>query len=83
MPVHTQVTISLSRGDFKVQFNPDGDEERLSSVFSTMEVACLELAEVSYKVRNSSIAEAPTLPNGHRPLYRNFLYTRMLWGKET
>ena len=69
------------RGDFSMQFNPDGDEERTSSVFNIMEQACMELAEVSYKLHNSSIVDAPPLSNGHRPLFKNFLYSRMLWGE--
>ena len=68
-------------GDFSVVFNPDGDEDRNCSVFHILEQACFELAEVSYKINNSRIAEVSNLSNGHRPLYRNFLYSRMLWGK--
>ena len=62
-------------------FNPDGEEDRNCSVFHLFEQACLELAEVSYKIRNSRIADVQPLPNGHRPVYKNFLYSRMLWGK--
>ena len=62
-------------------FNLDGDEDRHASVFHLLEQACFELAEVSYKIHNSGIAEAQTLANGHRPLYRGFLYSRMMWSK--
>lgn len=62
-------------------FNPDGDEDRRTSVFHLLEQACFELAEVSYKIHNSGIAEAQPLANGHRPLYKGFLYSRMMWSE--
>jgi hypothetical protein len=64
-----------------VALNLDGDEDRNCSVFHLLEQACFELAEVSYKINNSRIAEAQPLSNGHRPVYRNFLFSRMLWGE--
>lgn len=68
-------------GDFLVVFNSDGDDDKNCSIFHFLEQACFELAEVSYKINNSRMVDAQNLPSGHRPLYRNFLYSRMLWGK--
>ncbi len=64
-----------------MMFNGDSDEDKLCSAFHLLEQACLELAEVSYKINNSNITDVATLPNGHRPVYGNFIYSRMLWGK--
>lgn len=66
----------LYRGDFDIMFNPDGDEDRLCRVFYLLEVACLELAEVSYQLHNM-----PKQTGKNKPLYANFLYSRMMWGE--
>lgn len=80
-PFQSCVFLSEKRGDFKLMYNADGDEDRHCSAFHLLEQACLEMAEVSYKVHNSNITEVQVLSNGQRPLYRNFLYSRMLWGE--
>ena len=50
------------------------------SVFKLMDTACTTLAQVSYLSHNKSVKDSP-LPNGHRRLYENFVFTRMLWSK--
>lgn len=61
-------------GDFSVNF--DSDE----SAFHLFENACLKLAEVSYQFR---LDEVQALGTHHRfqPLYKNFLYSIMMWCK--
>lgn len=64
-----------------MKFSPDGGEEdNYRSVFLLLEQACFELADVSYKT-NSAASGMRKLVNGRECLYRNFLYSRMLWGK--
>ena len=64
-------------------YDPNGDEDQQSSVFYILEQACLELANLSYsyRVQNTDTANAPMLDDKSRPLYKNFIYSRMLWGK--
>lgn len=59
-------------GDFQMNYNPDGIEDKNCSAINLLEQACFEMGEISYKL------------HGHRsknmgPLYKNFLYSRMLW----
>ena len=51
-----------------------------NDVFKLMDIVCTKFAEVSYQIHNMSVKDSP-LPNGHRRLYENFVYTRMLWSK--
>ena len=62
-------------------YNPDGDADMNSSVFHLLEQVCLEMAEVSYTFQMAQISNASKLPNGLKPLYKNFVYSRMLWSK--
>ena len=62
-------------------FDPDNSEDKQVSTFQQLELACLELAEVSYKIQISSVANAGDLPNGFKPVHRGFVYSRMLWSK--
>lgn len=79
-PCTTIIIVPFVRGDFQVKFSPDGgDEDNNCSVFLLLEKACFELAEVSYKM--NSVQGLRQLVNGRECLYKNFLYSRMLWGK--
>lgn len=71
----------VCRGDFRVAYNPDGDTDKNSLIFHLLEQACIEMADVSYKIQISRSSSAEKLPNGFRPLYKNFVYSRMLWCK--
>jgi len=71
----------FNRGDFKIMYNSDKSEDKQVLIFHQLEQACLELADVSYKVRISNIANAKDLPNGFKPVYKGFVYSRMLWSK--
>ena len=62
-------------------YNPDGDADKNSLVFHLLEQVCLEMAEVSYKIQMAQISNASKLPNDMKPLYKNFVYSRMLWSK--
>ena len=62
-------------------FDPDNSEDKQVSTFQQLELACLELAELSYKIQISSVANAGDLPNGFKPVYKGFVYSRMLWSK--
>ena len=62
-------------------FDPDNSEDKQVSTFQQLELACLELDEVLYKVHIVSVANAGDLPNGFKPVYRGFVYSRMLWSK--
>ncbi len=62
-------------------YNPADDADKNSSVFHLLEQVCLEMAEVSYKIQMAPLSKASKLPNGLKPLYKNFVYSRMLWSK--
>ena len=62
-------------------FNPDKSEDKQILTFHQLELACLELAEVSYRLQITSVANAGELPNGFKPVYKGFVYSRMLWSK--
>ena len=62
-------------------YNPEKSEDRQVSTFHQLELACLELAEVSCKMKMTSVANARELPNGFKPVYKGFVYSRMLWSK--
>ena len=67
--------IILYRNDFGLNFGSDGN---VYSVFTLLKKACLELANISYKVCSRNIHKDAVLPDG---LYSNFLYSRMMWSK--
>lgn len=69
------------RGDFRILFNPDGTEDKNVLLHHRMELACYELADLSYKLQISSMEGSAKLPNGLRPIYKGFVYSRMLWRK--
>ncbi len=72
----------LFRGDFKILFNPDKIEDKQVNIFPQMVLACYDLAEVSYKVQISSVANTgEALSNGWKPVYKGFVYSRMLWSE--
>ena len=78
------VCVCMHRGDFRVAFNAEGEGDKNCSVFHLLEQACLEMADVSYKIQTtqgSRIGGVANLPNGLKPLYKNFVYSRMLWSK--
>ena len=56
-------------------------EEKKHSVFLLLEKACFELADVSYTTHMRSAAGMRKLMNGKEYLYKNFVFSRMLWGK--
>lgn len=56
-------------------------EEKNQSVFLLLEKACFELAEVSYISHIRSEIGIRKLTNGKECLYKNFVFSRMLWGK--
>ena len=62
-------------------FNPDKSYGYEVSILLFLEVACLELAELSYKIQIISMANARKLSNGFKPVYRRFVYSRMFWSK--
>ena len=74
------------RGDFSIMFNPDNTERRESQqvmIFHQLELACKYLADISYK-RNVSPKMLPgNSPRVSKSLYKNFIYSRMLWSKFT
>ncbi len=66
--------ILFSSGDFQMNYNPDGVEDNNYSAFYLFEQACFEMGEISYSSR--------VYKSGNTgPLYKNFLYSRMLWGE--
>lgn len=64
-----------------LQVMPKGKESEVCSIFRLMEVMCLELRGLSYIIGNESVPKNAKSPNGHRPLYQNFVFSRMLWSK--
>jgi hypothetical protein len=58
-------------GDFKVTFNPYGTTDNQWSIFRCLELACSELASVSYDISiiNTLISE------------KRALYSKMFWSK--
>ena len=68
----------VCRGDFKVDYITD---EESTSIFPLLKRVCLKMADVSYKIHTSKMTIARDLPNGLQPLYKNFVYSRMLWSK--
>ena len=62
-------------------YNPDEIEDRQVSIFHQLEQTCLELADLSYKIQISAVCNVGELPNGMKPVYKNFVYSRMLWSK--
>ena len=62
-------------------YNPDSSEDKQVSTFQLLELACLELAEILYRLKITRVAYAGDLPNGFKPVYRGFVYSRMLWSK--
>ena len=68
-------------------FNPDNTEKKESQqvmIFHQLELACKYLVDISYK-RKVSLKMLPAKsPRASKsPLYRNFIYSRMLWSKFT
>ena len=62
-------------------YNPDKIEDRQVMMFHQLELACLELADLSYKIQISDVGNVGELPNGMKPIYKTFVYSRMLWSK--
>ena len=60
---------------------PIGEESGVGNIFRLMEVMCQELRDLSYTLNNKSVPKTAKLPNNHRPLYQNFVFSRMLWSK--
>ena len=60
-------------------YNPDKIEDRQVMMFHQLELACLDLADLSYKIRISDVVKV--VSNRMKPVYKNFVYSRMLWSK--
>lgn len=54
------------------------------SVFEIIKLACLELADVSFKIYGRVFSVQQLQQDGgtrQRPLYPNFCYSRMMWSE--
>ena len=70
------MNLIFNSDDFRVVFNPDDETDRNYYIFRLFELACLELVERSYKINVKTTAKG-------LPPYKNFVYSRMFWGKNT
>ena len=61
------------RRDFQVPF----DGETLTSVFSLLQQACLEMAKISHNIhQRETSADKPS-----HLIYQKFVYNRFMWGE--
>ena len=64
----------LFRGDFNIKLE---EEDQDCNAFYLIQKACMKLAEVSYQANDARITQT----HRSKPLYQNFLFSRMLWSE--